>query len=366
MKIICTQENLKSGLLVAGRIISTNNTLPILNNILLKTENGTLKISSTNLEVAITTQVRCMVEEEGETTVFSKTITDLINNLPNQNIILQTTENKLKIETENYHTEIKTLPAEEFPLIPEVEKNETFIIDSQEFKKSIDQTVFAASTNQTQPEITGVLFSSEGKILKMAATDRYRLAEKNISLDKELGSVKESIVPQKTINELSRIIGTQKGKVEVVCGETQISLNFLNTQIISRLIDGQYPDYKQIIPATFNTTIITEKTKLGNALKTTGIFSQQSNSVKMKYSTKDQNLILTSESAELGKSEVVLPSKIEGLEGEIMLNNRYILDALNGIDSEKAVIKIVDDNSPSVIRPEKGDNYMNLVMPIKS
>lgn len=366
MKIICTQENLKAGLLTVGRIISSSNTLPILNNILLKTENGILKISATNLEVAITTQIRCKVEEEGETTVFAKTATDLVNNLPNQNITLETKENKLKIETENYHNQINTLPAEEFPLIPDVEKNEILQIDAQELKKSIDQTVFAASTNQTQPEITGVLLVMEGKFLKIAATDRYRLAEKRVILEKAANNHKETIVPQKTINELSRIIGMQKGKVETAANETQIVFSFLNTQVISRLIDGQYPDYKQIIPSNFNTIITTSKQELTSALKTAGIFSQGNNSIKFDYSKAKQSLVLTAESADLGKSEVVLAAKIEGGEGGIVLNNRYVLDSLVGIETEEVVLKIVDDNSPSLIMPKQGDDYLYLVMPIKS
>jgi DNA polymerase-3 subunit beta len=366
MKVICTQENLRAGLATAGRIISSSNTLPVLNNLLLKTENGALKISSTNLEVAITTNIRCKVEEEGETTVFAKTITELINNLPNQNITLENKNSNLKIETENYHNEIKTLPAEEFPLIPEVEKKEALQINAQELKKSIDQVVFAVSTNQTQPEITGVLFSIEGKRLRIAATDRYRLAEKTIEIEKEATTNHEIIVPQKTINELSRIIGNQKGEAEVYINETQICLNFNNTQIVSRLIDGQYPDYKQLVPINFNTVIVAPKTALVNALKTAGIFSQGTNSVVFSYSKDKQSLIITSESPELGKSEVELQSKIEGIEGKIVLNNRYVLDSLGGVETENAVLKIIDDNSPSLIMPEKEENYFCLVMPIKS
>jgi len=353
-------------LFAVGRIISTNNTLPILNNILIKTENGVLKISSTNLEVAITTEVRCKVEEEGQTTVFAKTIIELVNNLPNQNITLESKENKLLIQTEHYHNEIKTLPAEEFPLIPEMEKNEILHVDAQELKKSIDQTVFAASSNQTQPEIMGVLLVVEGNTLRIAATDRYRLAEKIVVLEKDSGTRRESIIPQKTINELSRIIGPQKGKVEIIFGPTQASLSFENTKIISRLVEGQYPDYKQIIPTVFKITVVADKQELTGALKAVSIFNQQTNSVKLNYSAEKQLLTLSSESSELGKSDVVIPSKIEGGDGEIILNNRYVLDAVNNIETPSVVVKIIDDSSPSLVMPEKGSSYLYLVMPIKS
>ena len=217
MKIVCTQENLKAGLMMVGRIVSSSNTLPILNNILLKTENGVLKISSTNLEVAIITQIRCRVEEEGEVTVVGKTLSDLVNNMPNKNITLKTKNNELIIDNENYHTNLKTLPAEEFPLIPKARIIKTpFNMDSQELKNSLDAVVFAASTNQTQPEISGVCLTWKRRELRIAATDRYRLAEKNLVLKNDPGSLQVMIIPQKTAVEISRIIGNQKGKVEMV------------------------------------------------------------------------------------------------------------------------------------------------------
>jgi DNA polymerase III subunit beta len=366
MKIICTQENLKTGLLTVGRIISSSNSLPILNNILIKTENGVLTLSSTNLEIAITTHVRCKIEEEGELTVLSKTITDLVNNLPNKNIILQTQNGQVDVETENYHTSIKTLPAEEFPLIPQVEDNQALTFDAQELKTAIDQVVFSASTNQTQPEISGVLFAIDGNTLKVVATDRYRLAEKKLTMQKNTSLRLEVIVPQKTVIELSRIIGSQKGSVEVVFNETQISLCFNETQIISRLVDGQYPDYKQIIPTSLNTTVVTQKQPLVSALRAGAIFSQNTNSVKLEYSAEKQALTLISESQELGKSVVDLPSKVEGKSGVVILNHHYILDCLSGMDSENVLIKIIDDSSPSLIVPENKNDYIYLVMPIKS
>lgn len=364
MKVICTQENLKTGLLTVGRIISSNSSLPILNNLLIKTENGALKISSTNLEVAITTHIRCKVEEEGELTVQCKAATDLINSLPNKNLNLQYLNNQLEIEAENYHTAIKTLPAEEFPLIPTIEPKETLNLNSEELKQAIDQVVFAASANQTQPEIAGILFSFEDTILKIAATDRYRLAEKKLILPKKYTA--EVIVPQKTILELSRIIGGGKGAVEIALGETQISFAFNDTKIISRVIDGQYPDYKQIIPATFFTKVSTEKQDFINALRTAGVFSHQNNSVRLEYSVEKQTVTLTAQSQELGKSAVDLPSAIEGKSGAVILNYHYVLGCLLSLGAKTVIIKIIDDSSPSLILPEGDDSYIYLVMPIKN
>jgi len=366
MKLICTQENLKNGLLTAGRIISPSNTLPILNNILLKTENGLLKIASTNLEVAVSTQVRCKIEEEGAITVFSKTIIDLINNLPNKNISLETIGADLHIETENYKTSVKTLPADEFPLIPEPEGKEKISLGAQELKNAINQVVFAVSTNQTQPEISGVFMNVEEKIITLAATDRYRLAEKKITLPKSAGFSQQVVIPQKTILELSRVIGNQTEDIEITLNPNQISFTLGQTQIISRLIDGQYPDYKQIIPQNSSTVIHTQKQAFINALKAGGIFSQGSNSVKFDFAQGKQVLTVTSESQDLGKSVVELPSEIEGGDGELILNHRYILDCLSCMETPNVIVKIINDSSPSLILPEGKNDYVYLIMPIKS
>jgi len=366
MKVICTQENLKLGLSTVGRIISSSHTLPILNNVLLKTENGLLKISSTNLEIAITNSIRCKVEEDGVLTVSGKTLTDLVNNLPNKNITLQSKDRQLFVEAENYHTNIKTLPAEEFPLIPEVEGKNVLKLEAQELKNTLDQVLFAASTNQTQPEISGVLFAGEKGGLRLAATDRYRLAEKKMPV---MGGSEESlevIVPQKTCLELSRIIGNQKGTVEMQFSETQMAVNFNEVLVISRLVDGQYPDYRQIIPTVFATTAATEKNALINALRAVAIFGQNGNSVNVVFSKDNQQIVLTSESPELGKSLVELSAKIEGKGGSLVLNYHYLLDCLGGMNSQNVIVKMTDDNSPSLVVPEDKNDYIYLVMPIKS
>jgi DNA polymerase-3 subunit beta len=365
MKVICTQENLKNGLLTTGRIISPSNTLPVLNNFLLKTEHGQLKISSTNLEIAITTQIRCKIEEEGEVTVYAKTFSDLVSNLPNTNLSLETKPGELKIETESYHTSIKTLPAEDFPLIPQIEKNNTILVSGKELKKALDQVIFAASSNQTQPEISGIMFSF-GKELKIAATDRYRLAEKRLSLEKKLEQEQVVIVPQKTAQELSRIVGnlTPEAGVEIIVNQNQISFDINQTQIISRLVDGQYPDYQQIIPTDFKVNIQVEKKPLVSALKAGGIFSQAGSSVVFGYG--DGKIQLSSESADVGSSQVVVPAEVSGEPGQLLLNFHYVLDCLNALDVEKINIKIIDDNSPALILPEGQQDYVYLVMPIKN
>lgn len=363
MKIICTQENLKNGLLTVGRIISPNNTLPILNNLLLKTENGLLKISSTNLEVAITTQIRCKIEEEGGATVFSKTFIDLINSLPNTNITINADNKEMSVETDTYHTVLKTLPVEDFPLIPQIENKNQINLPAQTFKKAMDQVVFAVSTNQTQPEIAGVFVSVE-KDLKLVATDRYRLAEKKIVLEKDPGFVQAVIMPQKTGQEISRIIGNQEQALEITFNQTQAGFVVGQTQIITRLVDGQYPEYGEIIPQEFKTNILVERKPLVNALKAGSIFSHNTNSVSFSY--EQEKLVLNTESADVGKSKVEIPAVVEGDLGGLLLNFHYVLDCLNVVESEKINLKIINSDSPAIMVPEGDNSYIYLVMPIKN
>ena len=366
MKVICTQENLKTGLVSVGRIISSSVSLPILSNVLLKTENGMLKVSSTNLEIAVTTYVRCKVETEGVVTVNCKTLSDLVSSLPNKNITLESHESEISLEAENYHTTIKTLPADEFPLIPEVENVKSFNLSAPEFKQALAQVVFAVSTNQTQPEISGVLFKSEDGGLKVVATDRYRLAEKKLKLQEPLNLPHSLILPQRTIVELSRHVGGQDGQVQVAVNETQISFTLNNTQIVSRLIDGEYPPYEQIIPSEFTAMVVTNRQALINGLRAGGVFSQNNASVKVEYRSDSQTLVLNTESGELGKSAVELPSKVEGQSGGLLLNFHYLLECLVNLSTENVVLRITNDSTASLLMPESDESYLYLVMPIKN
>lgn len=365
MNIICTQENLKAGLVIVGKIISTSSTLPVLNNVLLKTESGMLKISSTNLEVAITTHIRCKVEEDGVVTVNSKTFTDLVNNLPNKNIVLKTTQGEMQVESENYKSVIKTLSFEEFPLIPEIEAQNSFTVKAQDFKNTVAKVIFATSTNQTQPEISGMLMALDLGVMRVVATDRYRLAEKKLACNSNASGL-EVIVPQKTVNEISRIISNQEGDMTVGLSGNQIAFQIGSTQVISRLLDGQYPDYRQIIPTSFLTTLSLDRQQLVSALRAGGIFSQSSNSVRVEYFSSKQTIVLTAESGDLGKSVIELQAEISGNDGVLLVNYHYLLDCLVNLETPRVMFKIMDENSPSLLTLEGDDTYIYLVMPIKS
>lgn len=364
MKLICTHENLKKGLGITARVSGSSSTLPVLNNILLKTDKGILKLSSTNLEIGVNTWVRCKVEEEGGVSVPAKTFIDLVNNLPNDKITLTLDNNVLLIEADGYKTKIKGLPMDEFPLIPEIDQDNAIEIPLKEMRAAISQVSFAAAFSETQPEISGILLALEDGFIKVVATDRYRLAEKVIKVV-GAGLVKQLIIPNKAIQELYKVLsGSNDDLVKIFVSQNQIMFKTEETEITSRLIDGQYPDYKQIIPDSFNTEIQCQTSDVVSAMRTAGIFTQSGNNVNLEFSAPN-NLVAYSASGELGESKVEVPANVSGQDGKIIFNHRYILDCLGSIGTENIIIKIINDNSPAVIQSKELPGYIYLVMPIK-
>ncbi len=363
MKIICTQENLRRGLTTTARVSSGSTTLPVLNNVLLKTEQGMLKISSTNLEMGVNTWIRCKVEEDGGISVPAKTITDLIINLPNDNITLSVKDNQLIIETSNYKTKIKGLAPDEFPLIPQVDQQDPVELNAKDLKSAVSQVVFAAAYSETQPEISGVLFAFLGKKLSLVATDRYRLAEKTIEA---IGSLEKNIiVPNRAVQELAKILSAaDKELIKVYLTQNQVLFKFDETELTSRLIDAQYPDYKQIIPSSFNTEIELGAADLEAAMRTAGIFTQTGNNVVLEFSEPDK-LTVSSSSGDIGESIVNIACQVKGQAGKIIFNHRYILDCLSVIGTKNVHFQIINENSPALLTSKELGNYIYLVMPIK-
>ncbi|GAC1571668.1 MAG: DNA polymerase III subunit beta [Candidatus Doudnabacteria bacterium] len=363
MKVVCTQENLKRGLGITSRISNGSTTLPVLNNVLIKTEQGGLKLSTTNLEMGVNTWIRCKVDEQGGISVPSKTFVDLINNLPNDNVTLSVSNQHLLIETSNYQTKIKGLAPEEFPLIPQIEEQNPVEIKSKDLRLAIAQTAFAAAYSETQPEISGILFSFEEDSLKLAATDRYRLAEKALNIKNSV--IKSVIIPNKAVQELAKVLGNGDGdKAHIFFSQNQIMFKTEETELTSRLIDGQYPDYKQIVPQSFNTEIDLAADELTTAMKTAGIFTQTGNNVTLEFEEPGK-LMISSSSGDLGESNLNIPCTVTGQAGKIIFNHRYILDCLSTIGTKNVTFQIINENSPALLMSKELPGYVYLVMPIK-
>jgi len=373
MKFISLQENLKRGLNIVGHITTKNINLPILNNILVKVENGNIELVSTNLEIGITHQLRGKIEDDGQFTVDSKLITEYVNLLSGgEKVKAEEKDGELKIECGNYKTKIKGESAKEFPLIPMIAKNNYYSCQTEEIKKALNSVIFAVSNSENRIELTGVLFSfSKGK-LNIVATDSYRLAEREISINNN-GEPDESriIVPAKTAQEFLRILNSLDSadleaaqEVRIHLSDNQVLFTVDSVDLISRLINGNYPDYKQIIPTKSQTSVMVDRQELIRAIKAAALFSKTGiNDVSLKFS--NGKVLVSAFSGSSGESEINIESEVEGEDNEITANYRYLIDGLNNIEGSRVKILVLNPNTPCLLKPEKDYGYLYIVMPIR-
>jgi DNA polymerase-3 subunit beta len=365
MKITCLQENLKYSLNIAQNIIGRNLTLPILNNILLDTEDGRLKISSTNLEVGINTWTSGKIEKKGAITCPAKVLASFVNNLPNKKIEIEVKNNNLTLKCDNYKASLNCLSAEDFPIIPKIEEKPLIEIKNSILREALLGVVGSASLSESRPEITGVLFKFEKGELRLVATDSFRLAEKVIfEISKSSNGFKSLIVPQKTIQEIVRVLGEKEGETKICLGVGQILFDIGDTQIISRLIEGQYPDYQQIIPKTFSTQVVLDKGELLSVIRAAAVFSNKTNNIKVFINDGDFEVL--SQDPDLGENKSQIKTEVKGKKIEMNFNYRYLLDGLANIGTKQVFIGLNSDASPAVFKPAGDDSYVYLVMPIKS
>jgi len=387
MKFSCTQENLNQGLNVVSHIASKSTSLPILNNVLIKAEKGVLSLTTTNLEMGINAIMRGKIEKEGSYTVSSKLLNDYIGLLPNQKVDIEVKDDFLQIKQEEQETKIKGNSAEEFPLIPQVEKKNPYACKIQDLLKAISQVIFAVSISETRPEISGIYLSFSGDELILASTDSYRLAEKKIKLKEKVKADKEVIVPSRTISELYRILSglatqhelsqeeaANNDKIEIYFEDNQVLFVFDNVELVSRIIEGQYPNYKQIIPTNHKTKAIITITDFIKAAKTAALFSR-TGIYDINLEFKAGKLTVSSTNNQLGENKSRVESKIDGDDNKIVVNYRYLLDGLQNIDSSDVIFEMIDNNNPCLLRSAESlsekkeaiaaEDYLYIIMPIK-
>jgi len=365
MKIVCLQENLKKSLNITQNIIGKNLTLPILNNLLLKIEKGRLRISSTNLEIGINTWTSGKIEKEGEITCPAKILSGFINSLPNKKIELEVKGNLLSIKCENYKASLNCLPADDFPIIPQTKQNSIFEVNSTILRGAISQVIGLSSLSESRPEITGIFIKVNKKDIKMVATDSFRLGEKVIfDIEKKDESTYSLIMPQRTAHELVRILNEESGQLSVVADNNQAFFDLGDTQIISRLIDGQYPDYQQIIPKNFNISVVVDREEILNNTKIAGLFSSKSGIIKIAIQANKFEIL--SQDPDLGENKSQVDAEIKGGPISINLNYRFLIDGLNNIKTKKIFLGFNSDSTPVIIKPVGEGSYLYLIMPIKN
>ena len=365
MRLTCAQKDLFNALAITNKAVDVNNTLPVLNNVLLKAEGKKLYFTATNLEIAITYWIETDVKNEGELTIPSKILTNYINYLKDEKVDITAEEGDVVIKTEDSTTKIKGIPSAEFPPIPTVDKEGSITLKTKDLKEAIKQVVFSAAINTTRPILAGVYFLVENDELKMVATDSYRLAEKTIKVVKSSGDSK-CIIPAKTILELGSILDSlsESEEVEIIISKNQVLFSVGEVKLISRLIEGQFPNYEQIIPKDTKTEIIFNINALALILKRINIFAKENNN-KIILKTSNGNVEVTTETTQYGEGEVKLNTKIEGEDGEIALNSQFILDVLGNIGGEEIVFKIGEKTTPVIISPKEKSDYTHIIMPLK-
>ncbi|MBT4209679.1 MAG: DNA polymerase III subunit beta [Candidatus Komeilibacteria bacterium] len=365
MKIVCTQENLNKGLSLVSNIANKSSNLPILNNVLLKADKEGLTLITTDLELGIKVSVRGKIEEEGEFTVDAKLLHSFVSFLPRENINMVLKEDNFEIKSSNQETSIKGLASEDFPLIPDMDKTNVVELPVQEFKKSLSQTLLAASLDTSRIEINAVNFSFQDNNLTLAATDSYRLAEKKLDLTNTQKT--DLIIPLKTLQELSRILNEQQEKtLKIYFNENQILFEFDGVELTSRVIDGKYPDYNQIIPDEFKTEAKCDINKLVPAVKSVALFCKSGiNDIRLSLDSKNQKIIIATASSNTGTSVSKVDAKISGEDNDIVFNYRYLLDGLAQLGTTQVNIKINNNSSPGLVQPLGDDKYIYLVMPIR-
>jgi DNA polymerase-3 subunit beta len=368
---------LNKALNTVGKVVNKNTTLPILNNVLLKTNKNGLQLSATNLEIAVNYWIGGKTEEEGEITVPTKLFANFISNLPNGNVEIKTREDMVNIKCNGYKINIKGVDAREYPLSPKIDAVPFLKIKSEIFKKALSQVIPAISVSESRMEITGVLLDfsdiKKNKIV-LVSTDSYRLAERTLKVSPEnisqealevLGDLRSVIIPRNTVQELVRDLGEGDEVLDIVISENQIVFTFGSANILSRLIEGRYPDYRQIVPEKFMASAIINVKDISNAVRISGFFSASSNNSVKFHLGSDNKVEISSEASEIGNNNAKIEAKITGKELEVVYNYKYLMDGLNSIIGDEVVLDANDENSPSVIKSSKDDNFIYIIMPIR-
>jgi len=367
MKIIILKSNLKVGLDAVGRSIGTAANLPVLNTVLIRAENNQIKLSATNLELALTKTVFGKIIEEGGLAVPYAVLSNMVNNISTERVNLEAKGGNLLVKTDNYEASIQGIDRKEFPIIPPVEdRSERIEIEGSVLRDALIKTVIAAEVSDLRPEISGVLFSIEPSELKIVATDSFRLAEATVSGKQIKNTFKKGIqitIPLKAAQELSRVI-EEKERIAFSSNETQALFESENLELVTRVIEGRFPDYQAIVPKDTETEVTVDREDLINGLKLAGSFSGKNSEVSFKI--KDKKILeISASDSSIGKNKYVIPVKVNGLDTEIAFNWQYLLDGIKNEPSKDVVLGINGEEKPTLIRSSERTPYFYILMPIK-
>ena len=373
MKVSCLQENLAKGLSIVGRAVATRSTLPVLSNVMLATDGARLKLSATNLEIGIVCWIGAKVEEDGSITVPARLLTDFVNSLPPERIDMELTvrTQTLNLKCARFEANIKGIDAQEFPLIPTAGEDSKISLDPSMLRQMIDQVVFAAATDESRPILTGVLARFQGEQLTLAAADGFRLSVRTTHLPEPVSEPVTVIVPARALAELSRISAEQEQPIEITItpARNQALFHMANVDLVSQLIEGNFPDYNQIIPKSYTTHTVVSTSDFLKAAKTANIFARDAaNIVRVEIVPGGElapgRVTLTAASAEVGDNVGEIDAVVEGEEIEIAFNAKYLIDVLSVVDAAQVALETTIASSPGVIKPVGSEDFTHVIMPM--
>lgn len=372
LKVSLTQENLNRALGLVGRIVSSRSSLPVLGNVLLSTDKNRLKLAATNLEVGINFWVGGKIEQEGAVTVPARLLSEFVSSLPSGTIELEGDDVGLTVKTNHYQSHINGISADEFPLIPQIKAEPVLTLPAAQFRDALVQVVVAASLDESRPVLAGVYLFVEDKQLFLVATDSYRLAERKLALKKPPAEAEKLavIVPARTMQELARILADAESELAIYVADNQIMFEVDSVELTSRLIDGQFPNYRQIIPAKTETAIEIDTDEFSRITKVASLFARENaGGVKLEIKQGGQVSIVSSAS-QLGDNVSSADCITKGPDGEISLNTRYLADALSVIKTAEVEFSTSGKLSACAIRPldDKGNptDYLHIIMPLRT
>jgi DNA polymerase-3 subunit beta len=366
MELSVIQENLAKALSSAGRVASSKAGLPILSNILLRVDGNRLLVAATNLEIASTYHLGAKVVTPGAITIPAKLVSEFITSLPKGNVDLKVVDNHLEISAGSYSSVINGVAADEFPELPTIDETSAvhYSINTADFKQAVSQTIITSSNDSTRPVLTGVYWHSFEGYLYLAATDGYRLSERKLV---ETTSEVAAIIPSSTLQEVLRTLSDEISEVDILFDETQVRFRVGESEITSRLIDGNYPDYRQLIPAQSETEITIDASEFVRITKIAGLFARESGgSVTLTADHEAGTLAVHSIASELGENTSHSTAEVTH-DGQVTLNSRYLSEALGVVDGDTVSFRFSGKLAPCVLTTKADDiNYKHIIMPLKS
>lgn len=366
MELSVTQENLARALQNVGRVASSKTQLPILSNILLRTDGNRLLIAATNLEIASTQHIGAKVVTPGAITIPARLVTEFVASLPKGTVELKVQDDHLRLTSGRYDSVINGVVADDFPELPMIDEKKSvkYIVASPEFKQAVSQTVITTSSDATRPVLTGVYWHSFEGCLYLAATDGYRLSERRLV---KTTSEVAAIIPTSSLQEMLRSLGDDTDEVELLFDETQVRFRAGDSEITSRLIDGNFPDYRQLIPSKSETTVTIDKAEFVRVTKIAALFARESGgSITLTVDSEKKTLAIHSIASQMGENTSEATAEVSG-DGVVTLNSRYLTEALSVTEGTTVVFGFTGKLSPCVLTTTgKETNYKHIIMPLKS